>query len=74
MIATGMIKSLNKERGFGFIRMEDGTEIFFHRTALPDAQFDFLDVGQGVEFEIERGRKGLRAINVKASKVDEQAG
>lgn len=73
-MAKGTIKSVFKERGFGFISREDGTEIFFHRTAYPDAQFDVLQEGQGVEFEIERDRKGLRAVNVKVAKPDEQGG
>lgn len=73
-MAKGTIKSLIKKGGFGFIKMEDGTVIFFHRTALPDGQFAVLQVGQEVEFETERDKKGLRAVNVKLANLDEQGG
>ena len=43
-----------KERGFGFIRAEDGREIFFHRTAVDGSKFKFLTEGQSVEFDVER--------------------
>ncbi len=64
-MATGTIKRLVRERGFGFILGEDGTELFFHRSALQGQVFDALAEGQAVEFEVERGDKGPRAVNVK---------
>lgn len=66
-MATGTIKRLVRERGFGFILGQDGTEIFFHRSALPGAGFDSLAEGQAVEFDVERGVKGARAANMKAT-------
>ena len=50
-----------KERGFGFIRAEDGREIFFHRTAVDGSKFKFLIEGQSVEFDVERGPQGSQA-------------
>ncbi|MFA5026322.1 MAG: cold shock domain-containing protein [Candidatus Methylomirabilota bacterium] len=64
-MATGTIKRLVRERGFGFIEGADGTELFFHRSALGTGGFDDLKEGQAVEFDVERGEKGARAANVK---------
>jgi len=63
----GKIKRLIKERGFGFITTEDGKEVFFHRSALEGENFDALEEGASVEFDLEEGPKGPRAINVKTS-------
>lgn len=67
-MAKGIIKSLVKGRGFGFIQTEDGTDIFFHRTGLQSVDFDLLEEGQAVEFETEPGPKGPRAVNIKVKK------
>ncbi|MFQ6122781.1 MAG: cold-shock protein [Dehalococcoidales bacterium] len=61
----GKIKRLIWDRGFGFISAEDETEVFFHRSALQDVNFDTLEEGNSVEFDLERGYKGPRAVNVK---------
>jgi CspA family cold shock protein len=66
-MATGTIKRLVRERGFGFILGQDGTELFFHRSALQGEGFDTLTEGQAVEFEVERGAKGPRAANRKVT-------
>ncbi|MGH9343387.1 MAG: cold-shock protein [Terriglobia bacterium] len=61
----GTIKRLIRDRGFGFLRTDDGQEVFFHRSALENLDFDGLREGEKVEFELERGNKGLRAIHVR---------
>ena len=66
----GTIKKLIKDRGFGFIRAEDGREIFFHRTAVQGPDFESLMEGQFVEFDVEKNpkdsrTKGPRAVNVR---------
>ncbi|PIU69197.1 MAG: cold-shock protein [Armatimonadetes bacterium CG07_land_8_20_14_0_80_40_9] len=61
----GKIKRVIRERGFGFISAEDGKEVFFHRSALQGVNFDTLEEGNEVEFDVERGDKGPRAVNVK---------
>jgi len=61
----GEIKRLIRDRGFGFITAEDGDEIFFHRSALEGIDFEALEEGTSVEFDTEKGPKGLRAVNVK---------
>ncbi len=66
-MATGTIKRLVRERGFGFILGQDGTELFFHRSALEGEGFDALTEGQAVEFEVERGPKGPRAARMKVT-------
>ena len=65
----GTIKKLVRDRGFGFINADDGREIFFHRTSLRELDFDGLREEQKVEFEVERGDKGLRATNVRATRT-----
>lgn len=61
----GNIKKLIRDRGFGFINAEDGTEVFFHRSGLEGVDFDTLQEGTDVEFELEKGPKGPRAVKVK---------
>jgi cold shock protein len=66
-MATGTVKKLVRERGFGFIQGSDGVELFFHRSALQGEGFDALAEGQAVEFDVERGDKGPRAAHLKAT-------
>ncbi len=67
-MATGTIKKVIAERGFGFITADDAKEYFFHRDGL-DASLDFdrLTGGEHVEFEIESNPKGPRAAKVRAA-------
>jgi CspA family cold shock protein len=67
-MATGTIKRLVRERGFGFIQGQDGIELFFHRSALQADEFDTLAEGQAVEFDVQRGDKGPRAANMKVGR------
>jgi len=60
---TGTIKKL-VEKGFGFIA-SDGGDVFFHFSGLQDVQFEDLQEGQSVEFELGDGPKGPRAENVR---------
>ncbi|RPI08073.1 MAG: cold shock domain-containing protein [Zetaproteobacteria bacterium] len=66
-MATGTVKKLVRERGFGFIQGSDGVELFFHRSALQGEGFDALAEGQAVEFDVEKGDKGPRAAHLKAA-------
>jgi len=65
----GEIKKLIRERGFGFISAEEGREIFFHRSALEGVDFDALEEGNNVEFNVEKGPKGPRAANIRIVKA-----
>ena len=61
----GVIKNLVAERGFGFIRAENGTDYFFHRTGVvPRHSFDHLAEGVEVTFSVETHEKGPRAVDV----------
>ena len=54
------------DRGFGFISREgEEKDVFFHSNALVDVQFNELQEGDNVTFEVEDGPKGPNAINVK---------
>lgn len=63
-MATGTIKRIARDKGFGFIRDGAGQEYFFHRSAV-QGSFDDLREGQRVSFEEEQSPKGPRAGSVK---------
>lgn len=50
-MASGTIKTLMSDRGFGFIQQSDGTDLFFHRSQVVGSGFDQLTVGQAVSYE-----------------------
>ena len=54
----GTIKRLILDRGFGFIKREQGVDLFFHRKELEGVDYSSLREGQEVEFELGRGRDG----------------
>ncbi len=70
-MATGQIKRLVRDRGFGFIRPEGASEdIFFHTSAVTGVMFDDLQDGQAVEFDTEpdpRDSRRSRAINIRVT-------
>lgn len=61
MPQQGTVKFFNREKGFGFIVPEEGKDIFVHANGLIDEIHD----EDKVEFEVEEGRKGLNAVDVK---------
>ena len=64
-MGKGTVVRIIRNRGFGFLKQEDGTEVFFHRTSLQGVDFDTLTEGLTLEFDIEQGDKGPRAANVR---------
>jgi CspA family cold shock protein len=67
-VATGTIKKLVSDRGFGFITGEDGKDYFFHRDGLDSSlDFDRLAGGEKVSFDIESSPRGPRAVKVAAA-------
>jgi CspA family cold shock protein len=61
----GRIKKMVRDRGFGFIRGDDGKEVFFHRSGLNAADYDGLSEGDAVEYVVQEGPRGARAENVR---------
>ncbi|HEX17417.1 MAG: cold-shock protein [Thermoplasmata archaeon] len=59
----GVVKWYNPRKGYGFIRGEDGKDVFLHRTEIPFGTF--LKEGDEVEYEVENAPKGPKAIHVK---------
>ena len=67
-MASGTVKRVISERGFGFIADADGKEYFFHRDGLSSSlDFDRLVGGESVEFVVETGPKGARAVQVRTA-------
>jgi cold shock protein len=64
-MATGTIRSLRTDKGFGFIKDSQGQEYFFHQTAIYGEGINDLREGDTVEFEIGNGPKGPRAESVR---------
>ena len=67
-MSTGIIGRLIRDHGFGFIKVADGIDLFFHRSEVQDISFDSLKEGQRVDFKASLGSKGLKATNVKLLK------
>ena len=61
---TGTVKWFNSSKGFGFISREEGDDVFVHFKAIVGDGYKTLDEGDKVEFEVEKGPKGLQATNV----------
>lgn len=62
---TGTVKFFNTEKGYGFIEMQDGTDIFVHYSAIQGTGFKTLKQDDEVTFEIENGPRGPQAGNVR---------
>jgi CspA family cold shock protein len=63
-MATGTVKWFNSQKGYGFIEMEDGKDIFVHYNSIQGSGFKSLDEGEKVRFEIRNSPKGEHAENV----------
>ncbi len=64
MKSKGTVKWFNDRKGFGFIRMDTGQDVFVHYSALQGEGFKTLKEGEAVEFDIVDGAKGPQAANV----------
>lgn len=60
----GTIKMFNKEKGFGFIHAEDGSDVFFHYSSLVMDGFKTITNGEQVEFTLEQSDRGPRAAKI----------
>ena len=64
MTQQGTVKWFNAEKGFGFIEVEGGDDVFAHFSAIQGEGYKTLEEGQAVEFEIEEGQRGPQAANI----------
>ncbi|MGV2875665.1 cold-shock protein [Macrococcus capreoli] len=63
-MTQGTVKWFNAEKGFGFIEVEGGDDVFAHFSAIEGEGYKSLDEGQAVEFNIEEGQRGPQAANI----------
>jgi CspA family cold shock protein len=66
MRSQGTVKWFNDAKGFGFITLESGEDVFVHYSAIQGNGFRSLPEGARVEFDLAEGPKGLQATNVTA--------
>lgn len=67
-MAQGKVKFFDTQKGFGFIKPDDGSkDVFVHRNNIEDLDYNQgLEDGEAVEFEVEETPKGLSATNVRS--------
>ncbi|MGH7837775.1 MAG: cold-shock protein [Steroidobacteraceae bacterium] len=61
---NGTVKWFSPKKGYGFITLKDGQEVFVHYTAIDGQGFRSLEQGEEVSFEVAEGPKGLQAAKV----------
>ncbi len=64
-MAQGTVKWFNGEKGYGFIAVDGGQDVFVHYSAILADGYRSLDEGQRVEFEVTQGQKGPQADQVR---------
>jgi CspA family cold shock protein len=65
-MSSGTVKWFNETKGYGFIRSDEGQDVFVHQSEIQAEGFRSLKEGQKVEFELTEGQKGPKATNVRA--------
>ena len=64
IMAKGKVKWFSNQKGYGFITLETGSDVFVHHSAIEGDGFKTLEEGQEVECEIQKGPKGDQAVKV----------
>ncbi len=64
----GKVKWFNEKKGYGFITMEDGKDVFVHYSSIEGEGFKSLQEGDEVECEVTQGAKGPQASNVRLAR------
>ena len=64
MRSEGVVKWFNEKKGFGFISIDQGDDVFVHYSAIDGEGFKTLYEGDRVEFDVVDGERGSRASNV----------
>ena len=64
-MAQGSVKWFNNEKGYGFIAVDDGQDVFVHYSAIQSEGYKSLEENQRVEFEVVQGPKGPQAEAVR---------
>jgi CspA family cold shock protein len=64
-MARGTVTWFNGDKGYGFIAVEGGPDLFVHFSAITSGGYRSLEEGQKAEFDITQGQKGLHAENVR---------
>ena len=64
-MTQGTVKWFNAEKGFGFITVADGQDVFVHYSNIDMTEFRVLEEGQTVEFTVGSGQKGPQAESVR---------
>lgn len=64
-MANGTVKWFSNEKGYGFIAQEGGPDVFVHHSGIDGSGFKSLKEGDQVTFDVEEGKKGPAAVNVK---------
>ena len=64
-MAQGTVKWFNSEKGYGFIAVDGGQDVFVHYSAIQMDGYKSLEEGQRVEFDVAQGNKGPQADAVR---------
>ena len=64
-MANGTVKWFNAEKGYGFITLDGGEDVFVHYSAIDMTGYKVLEEGQAVTFEVGTGEKGPQAESVR---------
>ena len=63
-MSSGVVKWFDESKGFGFIKSDDGEDVFVHHTGISGDGFRKLSEGQRVTYKIVEGNRGPQAVNV----------